>query len=77
VLLHKLETQIEVEAVRTHSSFRGQGIGAMMFDYIIKRAKQKDCIMVQLTTDKKRPEAIKFYENLGFHASREGMKLRI
>jgi ribosomal protein S18 acetylase RimI-like enzyme len=62
--------------VRTHSKFRGQGIGSKMFDYAINRAKEKGCVMVQLTTDKQRPEAIKFYENIGFVATHEGMKLK-
>lgn len=31
--------------------------------------------MVQLTSDKSRPDAIRFYEEPGFVASHEGMKL--
>lgn len=33
--------------------------------------------MVQLTTDRSRPEAKRFYESLGFKASHEGMKLHL
>ena len=32
---------------------------------------------VQLTTDKRRPDALRFYEALGFEATHEGMKLRL
>ncbi len=46
-----------------------------MFEWAIERAKQKKAHVLQLTTDKKRPEAIHFYEKLGFKASHEGMKL--
>lgn len=67
----------QVEAVRTHSNYRGQGIGTKVFAYIINRAKEKGCHMVQLTTDKQRPDAIRFYETLGFTASHEGMKLKL
>lgn len=33
------------------------------------------CEMVQLTTDKERKEALRFYERIGFVASHEGLKL--
>jgi GNAT superfamily N-acetyltransferase len=66
----------QIEAVRTNSAYRGQGIGTKVFEYAIARAKEKGCHMVQLTSDKKRPDAIRFYESLGFVASHEGMKLK-
>jgi GNAT superfamily N-acetyltransferase len=66
----------QVEAVRTSSKHRGQGIGSKVFEYIINRSREKGCHMVQLTTDKQRPDAIRFYEGLGFTASHEGMKLK-
>ena len=65
----------QVEGVRVKSSSRGQGFGKQIFDYIIKRAKSKGAHLVQLTTDKARPEALRFYERLGFVASHYGMKL--
>jgi len=67
----------QIEAVRTHSKYRGQGIGTRVFEYAINRAKEKGCHMVQLTSDKKRPDAIRFYESLSFVASHEGMKLKL
>ena len=42
---------------------------------IIKRAKEKQAHVVQLTSDKKRPGAIRFYEKFGFKSTHEGMKL--
>jgi GNAT superfamily N-acetyltransferase len=66
----------QIEAVRTHSKYRGQGIGTKVFQYAIQRAKDKGCHLIQLTSDKKRPDAIRFYETLGFVASHEGMKLK-
>jgi hypothetical protein len=33
------------------------------------------CGLLQLTSDKQRPDAIRFYESLGFTASHEGLKL--
>lgn len=67
----------QIEAVRTNSKYRGQGVGTKVFEYAINRAKMKGCHIVQLTTDKARPDAIRFYEKLGFKASHEGMKLSI
>jgi hypothetical protein len=33
--------------------------------------------MVQLTTDSGRPDALRFYESLGFMATHQGMKLHL
>jgi GNAT superfamily N-acetyltransferase len=66
----------QIEAVRTKSTYRGQGIGTKVFEYAINRAKEKNCHLLQLTTDKRRPDAIRFYESLGFVATHEGMKRR-
>lgn len=66
-----------IEGVRTASSVRGQGIGSQLIGYAITRAKTRGCHLVQLTTDKKRPEALHFYEQLGFSATHEGMKLKL
>jgi len=65
----------QIEAVRIREDQRGKGLGKLMFEWAIERAKQKKAHVLQLTTDKKRPEAIQFYEKLGFKASHEGMKL--
>lgn len=46
-----------------------------MLEWAISRAKKRNAHLLQLTTDKKRPKAIHFYENLGFKATHEGMKL--
>lgn len=66
-----------IEGVRIHSSCRGQGLGGEFFTWAIERAKQRGCTLVQLTSDKKRPDAIRFYENLGFVATHEGFKLKL
>ena len=65
----------QIEAVRIRKDQRGKGLGKRMFQWAIERAKERNAHLLQLTTDKKRPEAIKFYEDLGFVASHEGMKL--
>jgi GNAT superfamily N-acetyltransferase len=69
----KLRAQIENVFVR--EDLTGQGIGKKMFEWAIERAKNRKAHLLQLTSDKQRPSAIKFYEDLGFTASHEGMKL--
>lgn len=46
-----------------------------MFEWAIGEARGRGCRLVQLTTNKARPDALRFYENLGFVASHEGLKL--
>lgn len=67
----------QIEGVRVAASARGQGLGAALFKHAIQAAAAHPCVLVQLTTDKKRPDALRFYESLGFVASHEGMKLRL
>ena len=64
-----------IEGVRIAADQRGSGLGRKMFEHAIGLARDKGCRMVQLTTDKARPDAFAFYENLGFKHSHAGMKL--
>jgi GNAT superfamily N-acetyltransferase len=66
-----------IESVRVKDSITGKGIGTKMMEYAIGRAKERNCRIVQLTTDKRRKDAHRFYEKLGFIASHEGMKLHL
>lgn len=73
-LTHTGSWRCLIEGVRVHSGFRGQGLGRNFLDWAMRRAKQKGVSVVQLTTDKRRPDAIRFYESMGFVASHQGMK---
>jgi GNAT superfamily N-acetyltransferase len=66
-----------IEGVRIHRDYRGQGLGTQLFEWAINRAKDKGCNLVQLTSDKQRPDALRFYEHLGFKATHEGLKLNL
>ncbi len=66
-----------IEAVRVRSDLRGRGLGREMMTWAIDRARERGCALVQLTTDKSRADAHRFYRNLGFVASHEGMKLTL
>ncbi|GMU01599.1 GNAT family N-acetyltransferase [Corallococcus caeni] len=63
-----------VEAVRVRSDLRGQRIGEALMVDAMERARARGCGLMQLTTDKRRHEAHRFYARLGFVASHEGMK---
>lgn len=65
----------QIESVRVVAERRGQGIGRKMFQWAIERAREKNCRMIQLSTNNDRADAQRFYENLGFKASHVGMKL--
>jgi GNAT superfamily N-acetyltransferase len=67
----------QIEGVRVAAEFRSSGIGRKLFEWAIDRARRRDCRLVQLATDKARPDAMRFYESLGFVASHEGMKLQL
>jgi GNAT superfamily N-acetyltransferase len=66
-----------LEALRVDSSTRGAGIGAALVREVIDRARQRGCGIVQLTTDRRRVDAQRFYEGLGFTHSHIGMKLSV
>jgi GNAT superfamily N-acetyltransferase len=66
-----------IEGVRVSATVRSGGVGRKLFLWAIERARQRNCHVVQLTSDKARPDAIRFYEGLGFVATHEGMKLHL
>lgn len=65
----------QVEAVRIAAHRRDSGLGQKMFEWAIAECRARGCNLVQLTTDKSRTDAHRFYEKLGFVASHEGYKL--
>jgi GNAT superfamily N-acetyltransferase len=66
----------QIEAVRVHHALRGQGIGGELIAWAIQEARRRGCALIQLTSDKRRPDAHRFYGRLGFVASHDGFKLR-
>lgn len=76
-LTHTGTSRALIEGVRVDASLRAAGVGRRMIGHAVERAKARGCGLVQLTSDKSRRDAIRFYESLGFVASHEGMKLRL
>jgi GNAT superfamily N-acetyltransferase len=67
----------QVEGVRVDSSMRGEGIGEEMMKFVIAKSRERGCMQLQLKTDKRRHDAQRFYQRLGFEMSHEGMKLKL
>jgi GNAT superfamily N-acetyltransferase len=66
-----------IEAIRVSAEHRSRGLGKTMFRWTIDEARRRGCALVQLTTDKTRIDAHRFYQRLGFVASHEGLKLHL
>ena len=64
-----------IESVRIASGFRGQRLGEQMIRWAVEQCRERGCKLVQLTTDKSRVDAHRFYDRLGFTASHIGYKL--
>jgi N-acetylglutamate synthase-like GNAT family acetyltransferase len=76
-LTFKGRTRMQIEAVRIAKEHRGQTLGKQMINAAIEYGKTKGASLIQLATNKKRHRAKQFYEQLGFTASHEGMKLHL
>jgi GNAT superfamily N-acetyltransferase len=63
-----------VEAVHIAPAHRSKGLGTQMIQWAIEQGRERGCGMVQLTSNKKRLDAHRFYERLGFLKSHEGFK---
>lgn len=64
-----------IEAVRIHADERGSGLGTQLIEWAIAESRRQGCQLVQLTSDRTRTDAHRFYERLGFEASHIGFKL--
>ena len=67
----------QIESVHVAEAARNEGVGAAMLAWAIAEARRRDCSRLQLTSNKIRRDAHRFYRRLGFVASHEGMKLTL
>ena len=67
-------TRMQIEAVRVHKDARGKRIGEKMIEFAIEWGRAHGATIFQLTTNKERADALRFYEKIGFKATHEGMK---
>lgn len=76
-LSHRGAWRGQVEAVRVAASQRSSGLGQRMMEWVVAQCRARGCNLVQLTTDKSRKDAHRFYDRLGFRATHEGYKLKL
>jgi ribosomal protein S18 acetylase RimI-like enzyme len=76
-LSHKGAWRGQIESVRVASDRRGSGLGQRMIAWAVEQCRARGCTMVQLTTNKSRADAQRFYDRLGFRATHEGYKLSL
>lgn len=74
-LTFKGARRLHIETVHVDARYQGMGVGTWMIQQALVYAKDHECTIVQLTTNKKRTRSKIFYERLGFKATHEGMKL--
>lgn len=70
-------TRAQIEGVRVRATERGTGLGSQLITWAVDQARERGCVLVQLTTDTTRTDAHRFYEQLGFTASHVGFKLAL
>lgn len=70
-------TRLQIEAVRIAASVRGTGIGTAMIEWAHEYGREHGAVLAQLTTDKTRDNALRFYRSLGYDHSHEGLKTSI
>jgi GNAT superfamily N-acetyltransferase len=76
-LPHRGAFRGQLEAVHVRADQRGAGLGAAMVRWAVEEARRRGCGQVQLTSQKRRTDAHRFYERLGFVRSHEGFKLKL
>lgn len=74
-LTHRGGRRAQIEGVRIDRARRGGGLGRVLIGDAVRRAREHGCHLVQLTTDRRRPDALAFYERLGFVDTHHGLKL--
>jgi GNAT superfamily N-acetyltransferase len=70
-------TRLQIEAVRLGRSVRGTGLGTALFAWAHDVGRRRGAAFVQLTSDKRRGDAHRFYDRLGYRSSHEGFKLEL
>lgn len=67
----------QIEAVRVAAGRRGAGLGGRMMEWAVAQCRARGCGLLQLTTDKSRADAHRFYARLGWRPTHEGFKLKL
>lgn len=63
-----------IEGVRVRRDRRSDGVGAILMEWAADMARTRGCRLIQLTSDKTRTDAHRFYSRLGYVDSHIGYK---
>ena len=74
-LSHQGRPYAIIENIVIDTGARGAGYGEKLVRYAIEEARKAGCYKLSLTSNKRRPDAHRFYERLGFQATHEGYRL--
>lgn len=69
--------RLQIEGVRVDQAFRGREVGAGMIEWAVAMARAEGCHLVQLTSNRERDDALRFYERQGFEPTHVGFKLNL
>jgi GNAT superfamily N-acetyltransferase len=69
--------RLQIEAVRVASTARRSGLGSVLFEWAHAYGARHGASLAQLTSDKVRTQAHRFYARLGYEATHEGFKRAI
>jgi (aminoalkyl)phosphonate N-acetyltransferase len=68
-LLHHTDKVAEVQELCVAENHRGKGFGKLLLDQVILEAKNQNCELIELSANKKRIDAHRFYEREGWERS--------
>ena len=67
-------TRLQIEAVHVRADLRSNGLGTALLNWAMGEGLRNGAGLVQLTSNKRRHSAHRFYLRLGFEASHVGFK---
>lgn len=76
-LTHQGRPYAIVENVVVDQTQRGGGIGELLMRHAIEAAGRAGCYKLSLTSNRRREDAHRFYERLGFVATHEGYRIEL
>ena len=71
-LAHGISRWGVVEFMVVNEAHRSQGIGRALMDHAAELAQEAGCYKIMLGSNKKRPDAHRFYRSAGYEATHEG-----
>ena len=74
-LSHQGRPYAIVENVVVDEAQRGTGCGELLMRHAMEEAQRANCYKLVLTSNKRRADAHRFYQRLGFRATHEGFRI--